>query len=178
MLPDSHIHTSFSQDSSALPESQISQCIHLGMKELCITDHHDYEFGPEKEAFLLDFDAYLPYMQCLRQKYADRIQVNIGVELGLQLHTQEYLENLSQRLEVDFIIGSSHFIDKKDPYYSDFFEGKSEQEVYKHYFEVTLDRIRALNCFDSFGHLDYIVRYGPTSNQNYSFENSGVSGSD
>ena len=82
MLPDSHIHTSFSQDSSALPESQISQCIHLGMKELCITDHHDYEFGPEKEAFLLDFDAYLPYMQCLRQKYADRIQVNIGVELG------------------------------------------------------------------------------------------------
>ena len=170
MLPDSHIHTSFSQDSSALPESQISQCIHLGMKELCITDHHDYEFDPEKEAFLLDFDAYLPYMQCLRQKYADRIQVNIGVELGLQLHTQEYLENLSQRLEVDFIIGSSHFIDKKDPYYSDFFEGESEQEVYKHYFEVTLDRIRALDCFDSFGHLDYIVRYGSTSNRHYSFQ--------
>lgn len=42
--------------------------------------------------------------------------------------------------------------------------------MYKHYFEVTLDRIRALDCFDSFGHLDYIVRYGSTSNRHYSFQ--------
>lgn len=170
MLPDSHIHTNFSQDSSALPETQIDQCLLLGMKELCITDHHDYEGDAKEDSFVLDFDAYLPYMRRLSRKYADRIRINIGVELGLQLHIQEYLEKLAQNLEVDFIIGSSHFIDKKDPYFPDFFEGKSEREVYEHYFEVTLNRIRTLDCFDSFGHLDCIVRYGPSANRHYSFQ--------
>ena len=127
MLPDFHIHTSFSGDSQTPARTQIEQCISLGMKELCITDHHDYDSGMEEEIFLLNFDTYLPALHTLRQEYQNQIQVNIGVELGLQLHTQEYLENLSQRLEVDFIIGSSHFIDKKDPYYSDFFKEKANK---------------------------------------------------
>ena len=57
-----------------------------------------------------------------------------------------------------------------DPYFSDFFDGRSEQKSYERYFEVSLKRIKALDCFDSFGHLDYIVRYGPTTNQNYSYK--------
>ena len=90
--------------------------------------------------------------------------------LRLQRHIKEYLQKASQASAFDFIIGSSHFIDKKDPYFPDFFEGKSEREVYEHYFEVTLNRIRTLDCFDSFGHLDYIVRYGPSANRHYSFQ--------
>lgn len=169
MFPDTHIHTNFSKDSQAAPYTQVDRCLLLGMKELCITDHHDYGSDLAGDAFLLDFDTYLPYMRRLRQTYEGRIQVNIGVELGLQLHIRDYLEKLVQNIEVDFIIGSCHFIDNKDPYFPEYFEGKSEREAYEHYFDVTLKRILNLNCFDSFGHLDYIVRYGPHTNINYSY---------
>ena len=106
----------------------------------------------------------------LRQEYEGRIRINIGVELGLQVRIREYLENLASSLTVDYIIGSSHFIDQTDPYYPGFFEGRSEQDAYRRYFEVSLERIRTLDCFDSFGHLDYVVRYGPTTNHNYSYD--------
>ena len=169
MLPDFHIHTSFSGDSQTPARTQIEQCISLGMKELCITDHHDYDSGMEEEIFLLDFDTYLPVLHTLRQEYQNQIQVNIGVELGLQLHVKDYLKDLVSSLEVDFIIGSCHFIDQKDPYDPTFFQGKTEQEIYQHFFEVTLKRVQSLDCFDSLGHLDYVVRYSPTKNQNYSY---------
>lgn len=169
MLPDFHIHTSFSQDSSAPAHAQIERCMALGMEELCITDHHDYATGMEEELFLLDFPSYLSGLSRLRDEYSGRIRVNIGVELGLQVRIREYLGRLASTLDVDYIIGSSHFIDQMDPYYPSFFEGRSEREAYERYFEVSLQRVRALDCFDSFGHLDYVVRYGPDTNRNYSY---------
>ena len=30
--------------------------------------------------------------------------------------------------------------------------------------------MQTLDCFDSYGHLDYVVRYGPARNLNYSYE--------
>lgn len=170
MLPDSHIHTEFSGDSSTPARVQIERCLALGMRELCITDHHDYDSGQTKEEFLLDFDTCLPLLRQLRSEYKNQIRVCIGVELGLQLHIRDYLETLADSLDVDYIIGSSHFIDRMDPYFPEFFEGRSEQEAYRRYFEVTLKRIEAINCFDSLGHLDYIVRYGPAANRNYSYK--------
>lgn len=169
MLPDTHIHTSFSGDSSVPVRMQIDRCLSLGMEEICITDHHDYDTGMEQEIFLLDFSSYLSELRRVREEYAGRIRVNIGVELGLQVRIQEYLEELVDSLDVDYLIGSCHFIDRMDPYYPDFFEGRSEREAYERYFEVSLQRIRALDCFDSFGHLDYVVRYGPHANRDYSF---------
>lgn len=169
MLPDFHIHTDFSGDSQTPARVQIERCLALDMEELCITDHHDYDPDINQNPFLLDIESYLPCMRQLRQEYSDRIRVNIGIELGLQLRVRDYLESLARSLDVDFIIGSSHFIDRKDPYFPEFFEGKTEREAYEHYFEVTLKRIRAIDCFDSFGHLDYVVRYGPSKNRNYSF---------
>ncbi len=41
ILADTHVHTEFSGDSSAPVRSQIEKALSLGMKELCITDHHD-----------------------------------------------------------------------------------------------------------------------------------------
>ncbi|MCI9164216.1 MAG: histidinol-phosphatase HisJ family protein [Lachnospiraceae bacterium] len=168
MLPDFHIHTSFSQDSSTPARMQIERCLALGMEEICITDHHDYDAGLV-EPFLLDFPVYLSGLSLLREEYSGRIRVNIGVELGLQIRIREYLNRLVDSLDVDYIIGSSHSIDQMDPFYPSFFEGRSEREAYERYFESSLERVRTLDCFDSFGHLDYIVRYGPDTNRNYSY---------
>lgn len=169
MYADFHTHTEFSGDSEAPVRAQIERAIALGMKEFCITDHHDYDAGEGGDIFLLDLAAYFPALQKLRAEYADRIRINIGIELGLQCHIKPYLEELEPTLPVDFIIGSSHFIDGKDPYYPSFFEGRTEKEAYVRYFEASLNRVRSLSCYDVFGHLDYVVRYGPNKNKYYTF---------
>ncbi len=169
MLCDFHMHTKFSADSSAPLHAQIEQAIILGMEEICITDHHDYDADSHGLKFLLDFGRYLPDVCQAAKTYADQIHVGCGIELGLQKHIGAYLDNLVSSYPFDFVIGSCHFIDTYDPYYPEYFEGRDECESYRRFFEVTLSRIQALDCYDVLGHLDYVVRYGPNKNRRYSY---------
>lgn len=170
MFSDFHLHTEFSQDSQTPVRDQIDQAIGLGMKEICITDHHDYGVGLKGGDFILDFDRYIPTLLALRAEYEDRIAIRIGIELGLQVRIKEYLNQLTHRYPFDYIIGSSHFVDGQDPYYPEFFMGREEKEAYEDFFKVTLCRVKAIDCFDSLGHLDYVVRYGPNKNQFYTYD--------
>lgn len=169
MLCDFHLHTEFSGDSETPVRDQAERAAALGMNEICITDHHDYDALEGGDTFLLDFASYFPALRQVREEYAGTIRIRTGVELGLQLHIRDYLMKLALSLPVDFIIGSSHFIDGKDPYFPSFFHQQTEQEAYTRYFAATLDRVRSLDCFDVLGHLDYIVRYGPHQNREYSY---------
>ncbi len=172
MLSDCHIHTDFSGDCDVPAADQINAAIALGMDEICITDHHDP--GTESMSdinFQLDIRSYIPAITMLREKYADKIKINVGIELGLMLHEKDYLESLTMSLTssglVDCLIGSCHFVDGYDVYYPEFYEGRSEHDSYMRYFEETLERVREIDCFDVLGHLDFVVRYGPTKNKNY-----------
>ncbi len=167
MYTDSHLHCAFSGDSDTPPRMQIERAVTLGMKRICFTDHHDYDVKSDID-FNLDIPAYFEEIKRLRDEYADKIDVGIGVELGLQVHISEYLEKLAGEYPFDFIIGSVHFIDGLDPYYPEYFElhGKAS---YERYFETVLDCIKKIGCFDSLGHLDYIVRYGTKHGMNYSY---------
>jgi len=111
-------------------------------------------------------------MNKVKKEYEEKIEVLIGVELGLQLHIADYLKELEAKYnnKFDFIIGSSHFVDRIDVFSPSFYEGREERESYNRYFEATLRRIKELDCFDTFAHLDYVVRYGPNKNKYYSYE--------
>lgn len=172
MICDCHMHTEFSGDSDTPVRSQIEQAIRLGMKEICITDHHDYDCGFCKTDFNLDIPAYMEAMKAIRLEYADRIRVNLGIELGLQRHIRDYLNGFNSQYgdQLDFIIGSSHFADRLDPFDENFWEGRTEAEAFQRFLEVSLWRVEELwECFDSFGHLDYVVRYAPHQNRDYSY---------
>lgn len=166
MLCDFHIHTSFSGDSGTPPSRQIERAAALGMERICITDHHDHDVVSLCD-FELDIPAYLSAMNALKEQYRDRIQIEIGIELGLQRHIAGYLEALTRQFHFDYIIGSSHFIDGQDPYEPVFYENRTEKEAYRRFFQVSMERIMAMDCFDSCGHLDYAVRYGPAKGSLY-----------
>ena len=57
-----------------------------------------------------------------------------------------------------------------DPYYPSFYEGRSERAAYEEYFTEMLTDIGKFSDFDSLGHLDYVVRYGPNKNRDYSYK--------
>lgn len=170
---DFHLHTSFSSDCEASMASMIEQGIALGLSRLCITEHMDKDYvlrTPEAFDFEVDTASYHHTYQMLKERYKEQIKVLFGIELGLQPHVADFYRQYVTDYPFDFIIGSSHICHRRDPYFSDFYEGRTEDEAYREYFESILENIYAFNDYDVYGHLDYTVRYGPNQDRNYSYE--------
>lgn len=169
---DFHTHSFFSGDSSSATEEMIQKAISIGLSYICLTEHYDpdYIYPPGEEGmFELNTDSYLYELLKLRKQYSKDIEIGFGVELGLQPHIKKELGVYSKLYDFDFIIGSSHLCNRKDPYYPSFFEGRPEDEAHHEYFEYVYKCIKTLPFFDVYGHLDYVVRYGPTKNDEYTF---------
>lgn len=171
---DYHVHSYFSGDSDAPMEAMIQEAIRLGLTHLCFTEHNDLDFpiSPRIPAgyFEVNTDSYLYELIRLREKYAGQIKILFGVELGLQPHLLRQNSIYAKSYDFDFIIGSSHVCNKQDPFYPEFYEGRSEEECYREYFSSIIENIRKFSNFDIYGHLDYVVRYGPTMDREYSYD--------
>lgn len=171
---DYHLHSSFSLDSHTPMEEMIQQGIAAGLTHMCFTEHNDFDF-PVSESSPAGFwdlnpDAYLYDFLKLREKYAGQITLCFGVELGLQPHLARRNTAFAKEHDYDFIIASSHICNGKDPYYPPFYEGRPQSEAYLEYFESILENLKSFSNFDVYGHLDYVVRYGPTRDEGYSYE--------
>lgn len=166
---DIHVHSNYSTDSSCPLEQHIKKAKQLGLKGICFTDHMDYNFPKEaiqeptsEIPFYFDTLAYQKEIAGLAKKNPD-LELLTGVECGLQNTASVIAKNetLAKDSHWDFILGSLHVMDGKDPYYPEFWEKKNPQKQLQHYFEVLYENIQVFHDFDALGHLDYIVRYAP-----------------
>ena len=172
---DYHMHTEFSTDSEAPVGSMIEAAIQKGLTEICLTDHYDQDYPevPDVEGvpFIFDVDAYFRILEKYRESYKGRIRICTGIELGLQPHLGAFYKDLTSKYPFDFVIGSSHFVNCMDPYYPSYWEHHGEKEGISSFLKVSLARAKAFYpYFDSYGHLDYVVRYAPHKDFSYSYE--------
>ena len=165
------MHSSFSADLDTPMEVMIHSAVETGLQGITFTEHldPDYPVTPDNLDFSLDIPAYKEKLAEVSDMYKDKIQVRFGIELGLQMHLGEYFDSLLSQTPFDFVIGSSHLVHGYDPYYPEFFEGRKEFLCYMEYFESILENISAYDGFDVYGHIDYVVRYGPNKNREYSY---------
>ena len=161
MLADFHIHTCFSGDSEANVDSIIQRAISKGLKHIAITDHNDFEFEDGK--FELDIEKYYEYMTNKKIEYKDKINLSVGIECGLEPRFADRINKLMSSYEFDFVIGSSHVINGRDPYYKEYFENRPVHDAMVEYLESIIENIHIFNDFDVYGHLDYMMRYAPVS---------------
>ncbi|WP_122642591.1 histidinol-phosphatase HisJ family protein [Luxibacter massiliensis] len=171
---DFHMHTDFSSDSDASARQMIEAAIQKGLKTVCITDHNDADYPFHEEmgvsAFAFDLGEYFKVLGQLKEEYRDKIDVRIGIEIGLQPHLGAYCKELVNQYPFDFVIGSIHVVHGQDPYYGEIFEGRTDEEVYRETFEATLENVEAVHDFDVLGHIDYVVRYGMGQARDYSYQ--------
>lgn len=171
---DCHMHTAFSTDSGTPPEAMLEGALKKGLRAVCITDHMDRDYPVHdetgEEAFLFDVDAYFHTFGELRKKYAEKLEIRIGIELGLRPHLGAFCREITENYPFDFVIGSVHVVDGKDPYYRDSFPGLSDTEIYRKTFRETIENLKNVEAFDVLGHMDYIVRYGKYQAKEYSYE--------
>lgn len=171
---DFHMHTAFSTDSDAPARTMIEEAVQKGLTAICITDHwdEDYPFYEDlgADAFSFDLEKYFRELRALQEKYADRIDVRIGIELGLQPHLGEAYRKLVRQYPFDFVIGSVHVVNRTDPYYGEIFAEGSDEAAYRETFRVTLENLKHIEDFDVLGHIDYVVRYGKHQAEEYSYQ--------
>lgn len=165
---DQHVHTLFSTDSEEIPENHVKRGIELGLDGVCFTDHMDFDYPYEpKGQFEFNVSEYMPALTELKNRYEGRFFVGRGIEIGLR-NEPEIRENMRERLNslvkannFDYVIGSMHLLDMLDVSYEEFWQDTDLKNGLTRYFEATKFCVDYYDCFDTLGHLDYIIRYAP-----------------
>ena len=108
-----------------------------------------------------------------RKNTGGKIEVRIGVELGLQPHLGEFYHEFVAKYPFDFVIGSLHSVRRKDVVYGmrhdPEFQKLTDEEFYRITLEEMLEDVRKNQDFDVLGHIDYMVRYGKAQEKEYSY---------
>jgi len=166
---DYHVHSLFSSDSDTPMEAMVEQAISMGLTHICFTDHMDLDF-PEcyQLRFQFDPDAYFKKLAQIRERYGQNIQILQGIEIGMMPGLSKRYDHLLSSYPFDFVIASTHLIDHIDPYYPEFWEGRTTHEAMMLYFQSVLHAIESFQNFDVYGHLDYIGRYAPDKGKAFS----------
>ena len=165
MYFDSHVHTEFSADSEMKAADALREAAKQGLG-LVFTEHLDYDYpSAGTEEFIFDPEAYWAKYEPLR---ADEM-LSLGVEMGMMASAREKNAAFLRRVPFDFVLASIHFLDVKDLYYPETFEGREKGEMYHEYFTVMRDEIYAHPFINALAHIDYIARNAPFDNPEISY---------
>lgn len=158
---DAHLHTDLSPDSSVPIDDYARQALELGIAELAITDHVDFE--PGAPAY-----GYASFQQRERQvrEAAERwgptgLIIRFGVELTYERAWEDDIRGHLRRHAYDFTIGSVHAY-AGSPYgpsrVAAWVQGRSLAEIVAPSFDEVEAAARS-GLFDAIGHIDVIKRY-------------------
>lgn len=160
MYYDMHVHSKFSSDSELDMEDGILRAIECNLSGIAFTDHLDIDYVNYETEYQYDFAEYFQKINRLKEKYQKRIHILTAVEIGLQPHVIAETKKRIEGFSFDFIIGSTHLIKRRDPYYGTYFvDGVSKRKAYAEYLTELLGNLKLYSDFSTMGHLDYIVRY-------------------
>ena len=150
---DFHMHSRVSFDGHATGEQMALAAKKAGLKEICFTDHIDYDPLEQMGVMAFDTDAY-------NAEYDDLeipgLLIRRGMEFGMMVDNREQFRRDLARRHFDFVLGSIHFVDDLDVYFTPYWEGKTVFQAERRYLETTLDCVRLHDDFDVLAHLTYI----------------------
>jgi len=159
---DYHMHTTFSGDADMEPEECIITAIQQGLKEIAITDHAEFNVWRPGEIYendIVNIDDYIPQLTALKEKYKNKLVIKTGIEVGLQREEKMIIDQFINKNDFDFVIGSSHTINKIDLYFRKIYEGQDKAKAYEQYFNEVFEIVKVFDCYNVYGHLDLITRY-------------------
>ena len=152
---DYHMHSRVSFDGRADAWEMVTAAEAAGLKEICFTDHIDYDPFAEKQIMLFDPAVYRSTYEDL---HSDTVKIRRGLELGLLPGNREQLQPHVTNYPYDFIIGSVHFAEGLDIYYPPYWEGKTQEQAEHRYLEEILTCVCDHDDFHVLGHLTYITK--------------------
>jgi histidinol-phosphatase (PHP family) len=123
---------------------------------------------------LVDIPVMVSQILDLKEKYADQINVRLGMEIDYLPGHENEIEEIIKSVPVDYVIGSIHFIGDWNFDTDQSLYGKwSNDELYEKYFSLVQQAAQS-GLFDIIGHIDIIKKFRvyPESNQDKLFEDT------
>lgn len=166
-MVDYHTHNYLCGHAVGELEEYVKRAIDLGFQEIALTDHlplfhlRPEEIMPGITMSQAQMPAYIE--ECLRLKdlYAQKIAIKVGIESDYAPGWEEYLASELAKYPYDFILGSVHFIgdwDHSDSRVQHRWQGRDVNDTYREYYKLIQGAAQS-NLFDSIGHVDVIKRF-------------------
>ena len=152
---DYHMHTRVSFDAHETGEAMAKAALAAGLKEICFTDHLDYDPLGKMGVLAFDQAAYNAEYDNLE---VPGLKIRRGMEFGMTADNVAQFKQDLQRRPFDFVLGSIHFVDDVDVYFPEYWEGKTIFQAERRYLEATLECVRIHDDFDVLAHLTYIAK--------------------
>lgn len=150
---DYHMHSTVSFDGHDQPLAMAQAARDAGLREICFTDHLDYD--PRGLMGNMTFDT-----QTYREQYENlslpELKIRRGMEFGMTPDNRPQFQEDLRRYPFDYVIGSVHFAEDWDVYYADYWRGKTVWEAERRYLETVLTCVQVQDDFDVLGHLTFI----------------------
>lgn len=152
---DCHMHSRVSFDGRETGIDMAMAAKKAGLKEICFTDHLDYDPLGTMPNLAFDTAAYAAEYDNLE---VPGLIIRRGMEFGLTPDNRNQFQLDLQRRPFDFVLGSIHFVDGLDVYYPEYWQGKTLFQAQRRYLEATLASVEVHEDYDVLAHLTYICK--------------------
>ena len=162
MIPSNyHTHTTFCHGNDT-PEELVLKAIELGCPEIGFSSHSFTSFDDSYGMTRKGTEQYKACIRELKQKYADKIKIFLGVEQDF------YSDDVPEGY--DYVIGSIHYLYKNGEYLSidsskddmleqiDKYYGGDIYAYAEQYFDTVAQVYEKTKC-DIIGHFDLITKF-------------------
>ena len=112
-----------------------------------------------RKAGVLKLYDYLNFIVKIRSKNFP-VKIRFGIEVCYFKEQEETVRKITKNSELDFLVGSVHFIDNfAFDHKAEFWDGKNVDECYQRYFETSIDLAQS-GIFNGIAHPDCIKLFG------------------
>ncbi|WP_457746442.1 histidinol-phosphatase [Sulfurimonas sp.] len=167
MIVDLHNHTPLCNHAEGEIHEYIEMAIEKGTQVFGFSDHAPMDFDPAYRMKFEDMKQYESSVLQAKERYKDKIKILLGYEVD---YLKGHMDNKVLQADVDYLIGSVHFIEGwgfDNPEFIGKWREQDVNEVWQKYFD-TIEEMAKSQLFNIVGHLDLIkvFNFMPTKSIN------------
>ncbi|MFT5659656.1 MAG: histidinol-phosphatase (PHP family) [Sulfurimonas sp.] len=165
MIIDLHNHTTLCNHAQGTIDEYIIQAIQSGTKIFGFSEHAPMDFDQKYRLSFEQMNVYQDNVLRAKKKYVNDIEILLGYEVDF---LEGHMDERVLHADVDYLIGSVHFIDKwgfDNPEFIGRYEDENIDDIWQKYFD-TIEKMAKSGLFDIVGHLDLIkvFKFMPSKN--------------
>jgi histidinol-phosphatase (PHP family) len=163
MRIDLHNHTTRCNHAEGTIDEYIRRAIELGIDIYGFSEHAPMHFDSHYRLGFNEMEAYKTDVLKAKEKYKNNISILLGYEVD---YLKGHMEKAVLEAEVDYLIGSVHFLDTWGFDNPEFIGGWKERDIndiWQEYFDA-IEAMANTKYFDIVGHFDLIkvFKFMPT----------------
>jgi histidinol-phosphatase (PHP family) len=164
MLIDYHTHTYLCKHADGKPQEYLEAAERNGLSELGLADHSPWPagFDPRWRMTIEEYPVYREIVKDLKAQ-SSKVKVRYGIEIDWVPGKMDEIYNSLQGEELDYIIGSIHYIDDfpfDNPELLPVWKKKETPDlVWNRYAELLVEFINSCN-YEIIGHADLPKKFG------------------